>query len=269
MQCAPRMLKKYENLKTILASHKRLVVAFSGGVDSSFLLKVAHDVLGENVLGVSVQTPYIAHGEIDDARRVAAQIGVSHVVHDAPWIESLKHNPENRCYVCKHALFSSLQSLANQKGFFAIAEGSNVDDTHELRPGRQALQELGIVTPLLEAQLHKEEIRALSKHLGLSTWDKPSYACLLTRFSHNVSIETHALAMVENAEAYLIAKGYAKMRVRYEQRMARIEMEKEDALRLMNDAHFSCMIAHLKAFGFLHVMLDLEGYRYESQRKGI
>lgn len=269
MQCEPRMLKKYENLKTILASHKRLMVAFSGGVDSSFLLKVAYDVLGENVLGVSVQTPYIAHGEMDDARRVAGEIGASHVVQNAPWIESLKHNPENRCYVCKHALFSSLQSLAKQKGFFAIAEGSNVDDTYEIRPGRQALQELGIVTPLLEAGLCKDEIRALSKHLGLGTWDKPSYACLLTRFSHNVSIETHALAMVEQAEAYLIQQGYAKMRVRYEHLSARIEMEKEDALRFMNDAHFSCTVAHLKAFGFLHVMLDLEGYRYESKIKGI
>lgn len=264
------MFEKYEKLKAILASYERLVIAFSGGVDSSFLVKVAHDVLGENVLAITVKTPYIANVEVDDAVRVAAEIGAKHIVLEKPWLPSIQTNPENRCYLCKQALFSALQDFARAKGFSSVAEGSNVDDTHEIRPGRQALKELNICTPLLEAGLFKEEIRVLSKDVGLSTWDKPSYACLLTRFSHNVVIQRDALVMVENAERCLIENGYGKMRVRYEHHMARIEMEKEDALRFIEDVHFSRIIARLKSFGFVHVMLDLEGYRYQnSGMKGV
>ena len=261
------MFEKYEKLKTILASYERLVVAYSGGVDSSFLLKVAHDVLGDNVLACSIQTPYISAWEINDARHIAETIGVKHSVIERPWLESIWTNPENRCYLCKHALFSFLTSFAREKGFDIVAEGSNVDDTYEFRPGRKALEELGIATPLLEANLTKEEIRLLSKQLGLSTWNKPSYACLLTRFRHNEAIEKKALEMVEQAEAYLISLGYATMRVRYENNMARIEMTKEDALRFMNDEQFRVMVENLKSFGFSHIMLDLEGYCYERSYK--
>ncbi len=263
------MYAKYEKLKAILASYKRMIVAFSGGVDSSFLLKTAYDVLGENVLAISLQTPYSAKWEMEDARCIADEMGAKHLIMSKPWIEAIQTNPENRCYLCKHALFSSLNAFAKERGFCVVAEGSNVDDTMEYRPGRKALEQLGIVTPLLEARVRKDEIRILSKELGLKTWNKPSYACLLTRFAHNILIEEEALDMVERAEAYLISETYAKMRVRYEHKMARIEMSKKDSLRLLNDEKYESIVATLKGFGFLHVMLDLEGYRYECSTKGM
>lgn len=258
------MYKKYEKLKEILASYESLVVAFSGGVDSSFLLKVAQDVLGENAIAITAKTPYIAEWEIEDAKRVAHEIGAKHLVIEKPWIESIRNNPEDRCYLCKHALFSSLKSFASEHGMSMVAEGSNVDDTLEHRPGRKALGELSIATPLLDAGLTKSDIRALSKEIGLSTWEKPSYACLLTRFSHNQLIDEKELERVGKAEGYMIEKGYGHIRVRYEHNLARIEMPQESALRLLQDEDLNQMCAHLKELGFLHVTLDLQGYRYAN-----
>lgn len=258
------MYKKYEHLTQILASYDSLVVAFSGGVDSTFLLKIAYDVLGEKAMGITASTPYIADWEIEDAKRIAQEVGVKHEVVKKPWIEEVKTNPNNRCYICKHALFSSLLDFAQQKGFSAVAEGSNVDDTQEYRPGRVALGELGIKTPLLDAGLTKSEIRALSKDLGLSTWDKPSYACLLTRFPYDKKIDENALNMVGEAEGYMITQGYGQIRVRYEDGLARIEMPESEMIRFMNDARLKGLRDHLKSLGFLHVTLDLEGYRHGS-----
>lgn len=258
------MYKKYEHLKEIIASYKSLIVAFSGGVDSSFLLKVAYDVLGNKALGITVSTPYIASWEINDALRIATEIGVAHEVIQKPWMAALQENTKNRCYVCKYALFSSLLDIAHQKGFCAVAEGSNVDDTKEYRPGRVALGELGIQTSLLEAGLTKNDIRALSENLGLSTWDKPSYACLLTRFPYDKRIEEKALFMVDRAEAYMIKHGYGTVRVRYEEGLARLEMPQSLAIDLLNDQRLGDMCTYLKSLGFLHVTLDLEGYRHNS-----
>ena len=255
------MHKKYEALKNALSSYERLIVAFSGGVDSSFLLKTAYDVLGENVLAITASTPYMAEWEIDDARRIADEIGAKHLIVEKPWIESIKTNPENRCYLCKHALFSSLKEFATRYAYPFIAEGSNVNDTREYRPGRKALQELCIQTPLLDANLTKEEIRLLSKEIGLSTWDKPSYACLLTRFAFNTPISHEALKMVTLAEAHLIEQGYGQMRVRYEHGVARLEMPYDRALHLMQNELLPSICHELKSFGFSHVTLDLEGYR--------
>jgi len=258
------MYKKYDHLKQILASYDSLIVAFSGGVDSTFLLKVAYDVLGEKAIGITASTPYIAEWEIADAKRIAQEVGVTHEVILKPWIEAVRTNPNNRCYICKHALFSSLLDVAHQRGLSAVAEGSNVDDTKEFRPGRVALGELGIKTPLLDAGLTKSEIRALSKDLGLSTWDKPSYACLLTRFPYDKNIEDKALQMVSLAEEYMITQGYGELRVRYEDGLARIEMPEWEMIRLVNDARLKDLREHLKSLGFLHVTLDLEGYRHGS-----
>lgn len=258
------MYEKYEHLKQILASYDSLIVAFSGGVDSTFLLKVAYDVLGKKAIGITASTPYIADWEIDDAKRIAQEIGVKHEVVQKPWIEEVKTNPNNRCYICKHALFSSLLDVAQEKGLSAVAEGSNVDDTKEYRPGRVALGELGIKTPLLDAGLTKSEIRALSKDLGLSTWDKPSYACLLTRFPYDKKIDEKALHRVGKAEGYMIEQGYGEIRVRYEDGLARIEMPESEMIRFVNDARFKVLRDHLKSLGFLHVTLDLEGYRHGS-----
>jgi len=261
--------QKYERLQEILASYQKILIAFSGGVDSSFLLKVAYDVLGANALGITASTPYIAQWEIDDAISIAREIGVSHDVVTLPWIEAIHSNPHNRCYLCKHALFSSFQKSAQEKGFSVIAEGSNVDDTKEYRPGRVALGELGIVTPLLEANLTKDEIRALSKELGLRTWHKPSYACLLTRFPYDRVMSQKELQMVGTAEAYLIEIGYADMRVRYENGIARIEMPFTCKIAMMNDPRLDTICEHLKSLGFLHVTLDLEAYRHDSMRESM
>lgn len=258
------MYKKYEHLKEIIASYDGLLVAFSGGVDSSFLLKTAYDVLGNKAIGITASTPYIADWEIADAIRIAKEIGVHHEMVQKPWIEALKSNPNNRCYICKHALFSSLLDFAQQKGFSAVAEGSNVDDTKEFRPGRIALGELNIKTPLLDAELTKSEIRALSKEIGLSTWNKPSYACLLTRFPYNQTINDKALVMVANAEGYMISQGYGYIRVRYVDGLARVEMPESEMIRFVNDVRMQELRDHLKSFGFLHVTLDLEGYRQGS-----
>ncbi|WP_041957674.1 ATP-dependent sacrificial sulfur transferase LarE [Sulfurospirillum arsenophilum] len=258
------MYKKYEHLKEIIASYDSLLVAFSGGVDSSFLLKTAYDVLGDKAIGITASTPYIANWEIADAVRIAKEIGVQHEVVKKPWIEAVKSNPNNRCYICKHALFSSLLDFTQQKSFSAVAEGSNVDDTKEFRPGRVALGELGIKTPLLDAGLTKREIRALSKEIGLSTWDKPSYACLLTRFPYNQTINDKALLMVADAEGYMISQGYGHIRVRYVDGLARIEMPESEMIRFVNDARMKELRDHLKSLGFLHVTLDLEGYRQGS-----
>ena len=258
------MYKKYERLLEIIGSYESLVVAFSGGVDSSFLLKAAYDVLGEKSIAITASTPYIADWEIKDAICIADEIGVHHEVVVKPWIEAIRENPKNRCYICKHALFSSLLEVAHQRGFSAVAEGSNVDDTKEFRPGRVALGELGIKTPLLDAGLTKEEIRALSKDLGLSTWDKPSYACLLTRFPYGKAIEEKALDMVGIAEGYMIEQGYGNIRVRYEDGLARLEMPQSHGIHLLNDQRLSDICAYFKSLGFLHVTLDLEGYRHNS-----
>ena len=258
------MYKKYERLLEIIGSYESLVVAFSGGVDSSFLLKAAYDVLGEKAIAITASTPYIADWEIKDAICIADEIGVHHEVVVKPWIEAIRENPKNRCYICKHALFSSLLEVAHQRGFSAVAEGSNVDDTKEFRPGRVALGELGIKTPLLDAGLTQEEIRALSKDLGLSTWDKPSYACLLTRFPYGKAIEEKALDMVGIAEGYMIEQGYGNIRVRYEDGLARLEMPQSHGIHLLNDQRLSDICAYFKSLGFLHVTLDLEGYRHNS-----
>ena len=258
------MYQKYKRLVEIIGSYESLVVAFSGGVDSSFLLKVAYDVLGENAIGITVSTPYIADWEVQDAICIADEIGVRHIAVFKPWIESVRNNPKNRCYLCKQALFSSLREIANQKGFSTVAEGSNLDDTKEYRPGRVALEELDIKTPLLEVGLTKEEIRTLSKEMGLSTWDKPSYACLLTRFSYDKTIDEKALGIVGLAEGYMIEQGYDTIRVRYEEGLARLEMPKSQGIHLLNDERLNQMCTYLKSLGFLHVTLDLEGYRHNS-----
>lgn len=258
------MYKKYEHLKEIIASYKSLIVAFSGGVDSTFLLKTAYDVLGDNAIAITASTPYIASWEIDDAICIAREIGAQHEVIQKPWIEAIRQNPKERCYLCKHALFSSLLEVAQHKGFSAVAEGSNVDDTLEFRPGRVALGELGIQTPLLDVGLTKSEIRALSKALGLSTWDKPSYACLLTRFPYDKHIDENALRMVGLAEGYMIEQGYGNIRVRYVDGLARIEMPKEHSTHLLSDKRLPEICAYLKSLGFLYVTLDLEEYRHAS-----
>lgn len=251
------MYTKYNQLRENIASLKSMVVAFSGGVDSTFLLKVASDVLGVEAIGVTVATPYVASWEIADAKRIAIEIGASHEVLALPMLESMYSNPQNRCYLCKYTLFKHLLAFAIQKEMAYVAEGSNVDDSFEHRPGRVALEALSIKTPMLEVGLTKAEIRELSRELGLSTWDKPSYACLLTRFPYDKPLSFQAMEKVAMAEAWMIAKGYACMRVRFDEGMIRLEMSRKDKLRLLQDSEYDTIVAYLKELGFLHVTLDM------------
>lgn len=263
------MHKKYEYLQTLLASYESLAIAYSGGVDSSFLLKVAHDVLGEKALALTLKTPYMVQREIDDATLFAKHLGIKHIVVEKPWLETIRTNPHNRCYVCKHDLFTSLLEIAQKYGIGTLADGSNIDDTLEYRPGFVALTELGIKTPLLEAKLHKQEIRALSQELGLSSWDKPSSSCLLTRFAYQKTVDEKALVMVEKAEEYLKQLGYKEIRVRYEDALARIEMPEDEKLRFLQDAHKMAFVEYVKQLGFLHVTLDLEEFKKSSKKESM
>ncbi|WP_332445145.1 ATP-dependent sacrificial sulfur transferase LarE [Wolinella succinogenes] len=264
------MLERYESLKKEIQALESLIVAFSGGVDSSLLLKAAHDALGEKALGITVTTPYMAEREIKEAIAFAKEIGARHEVLSFPWIPALKENPTNRCYLCKHALFSSLKKLAYQRGFAHIAEGSNLDDTKEERPGRIALQELGIATPLLSLGLSKNEIRQISKELSLKSWNRPSYACLLTRFPHNRPLLEEEIEMVEQAEEFLISLGYGRVRVRFHEELAKIELEPKMMERLISSQEERTkVILFLRTLGFSRVALDIAGYKDEALHQGI
>lgn len=258
------MDSKYRELKHKIASYQKLIVAYSGGVDSTFLLKVAYDVLGDNAKGVMFQTPYMPEKEVDEALFVAGEIGITCELIDVPWNEMLRNNPQNRCYVCKQTLFSLLVDDAKAEGFLYIADGSNTDDLQEYRPGRKALCELGIQTPLADVGLGKNEIRSLSKALQLPTWDKPSKACLLTRFPYETIVQEEALRRVDAAEAYLTEMGYPQMRVRLEENNARIELPQASKNAFLNDVRLEAMCRYFKELGFLHVCLDLESYRHDS-----
>ncbi len=257
---------KYSELRRIVREMGSLLVAFSGGVDSTLLLKVAHDELGERAAAITIDAPFHSRHEIAEACRLAELIGVRHLVLDvhALEIEGLAANPPERCYFCKQAVFSICRDKARENGFELLADGSNSDDLKDYRPGRRALEELGVVSPLLMAGLEKSEIRALSRRLGLDTWDKPALACLLTRFPHGEQITPERLAMVERCEDFLRDKGFGLFRVRAHAGTARIELTSEELPRLLEDGLRSAVTAFFRQAGFAFVTLDLEGYRCGS-----
>ena len=254
---------KLNALKAQIKSYKKLIVAYSGGVDSTFLLRVASEVLGKNAIGVSIQTPYTPQWEQEEAKEIAKEINAVHVVLEMPFLETLHNNPKDRCYICKHAIFSHLLEFAKEQEVLHVCDGTNRDDLSEYRPGIRALRELNIISPLLE--FTKSEIRTLSQELGLSTHNKPSYSCTLTRFIHDELISNEHLQMISNAEGVLVSYGFAQMRVRFEKMNARIELSKNDALRLLSCENFEKIVQMIKDFGFIHVVLDLQGYKYAQK----
>lgn len=257
---------KFDRLKQILHEMGSVLVAFSGGVDSTLLLKVAFDELSGSAAAITVDAPFHSRSEISGAVSIAADIGVRHILYDAQLIDmtQLAQNPEERCYICKNMVFKICWEIAQKNGFSSLVDGSNADDLLDYRPGRSALTELGVRSPLQEAGLEKSEIRELSRRLGLNTWDKPALACLLTRFPHGARISSERLAMVEKGEDFLRALGFGQLRVRIHGETALIELDGSEMPVLLEGKVRSAVTAHFHSLGFTRIAMDLEGYRCGS-----
>jgi uncharacterized protein len=261
----PSTIKKFEKLKKDLAGLRGAVVAFSGGVDSTFLLAVAREILGEHVLAVTATSETYPERELFAARSLARQMDARHleVISEELDIPEFQHNPRNRCYYCKKELFAKLRSIADQQGLTHVLDGTNVDDLGDHRPGRQAAAELGVISPLEQAGLTKHEIRQLSHQLGLPTWDKPAYACLSSRFPYGTAITPERVRQVGQAEESLRTLGFRILRVRYHGDIARLELGPEELRNAVGPLREQ-VIQIIKQAGFTFVSVDLEGYRTGS-----
>lgn len=266
----PELEEKYNKLRNILLSIERLVIGFSGGVDSTLLLKVAIDVLGrDNVLAVTSSSETHPLSSLEEAKRLAKEIGADHKIIESMELsdERFSRNDKERCYYCKKILFSDLREIARDNGYSVMADGSNADDSlYDYRPGLKAIKELGVRSPLLEAGLAKKEIRELSKELGLPTWDKAAFACLGSRFPYGEAITSEKLEMVDKGEAFLKKYGFSQLRLRqHDQYTARIEVLSEDMDKLM--ANREEIVGSLKKIGYNYITLDIEGYRTGSMNE--
>ena len=268
--------EKYKVLQEELRAMKSVAVAFSSGVDSTFLLAVAVDTLGkDHVMAVTASSCSFPERERKEAQEFCEKRGIRQVivVSEELDIEGFRHNPKNRCYLCKHELFEKILAIAEEHHLAAVGEGSNMDDNGDYRPGLRAVEELGIKSPLRAAKLTKQEIRELSKRLNLPTWDKQSFACLASRFVYGETISEERLGMVDQAEQLLLDMGFHQVRVRIhgegEAAMARIEVLPQEIAILVEAAKRERIYSYFKEIGFAYVTLDLGGYHMGSMNVGI
>jgi len=267
-----RQRSKVDKLETVIRSRPRALVAFSGGVDSTLLLKVCRDVLGPaNVTAVTGVSQTYTPEEKRAARRAAREIGVRQVLIETDELAcaAFAANPADRCYHCKRELFGRIAALAKTLGIDAVYDASNVDDLADYRPGRRATEEFGVASPLVEAGFTKKDVRALSKRLGLASWDKPANPCLASRVPYGTPITAETLEKVHAGEKFLHGLGFPVVRLRHHGELARIEVPAADFARILRPATARRIARRMRSLGYLWIALDVEGYRMGSLNRAV